>query len=603
MEKRSIVQGFQLHPEKLEDAEEWASSVMFVPIGKIEDNEYTFDFIGQTIAASDVEEFTRNTLNALAYTQCIKYNNRICYGACFTLNVQPPRESTATSITSHLINENLSCYGEELVIAIIKAKRERPGWLSSDAIKVSSFAYRMSRQEDMFLDECGAKWNASTIGVSVTANITGKENIPQIPLTSPTTTLLAKHVRAVVLCNIGIEESRGLWMSVMTQTSVIGETLCSFLSSLAQHWNISRAQMLVDASMVWEWIYESFDEVDLKVATHVFQSFCCLPFHDGHQETSLITAQRAITSYEFGFDKLKTEMDWKKDLRKFWISLFSTLVSGASDECLAYHRDIMYQYIVEENVVECQDDSMKGLLEDIREGLEEMEEAGFLEPHARSFVEHLAGETIAMDVLEDDIRVNHLALECRMSPTIELSSSSSLLIRNEGKRSRLVIGPDNSLTLQGRDSKRLISQFARSIESVSIFNFGFSRKSSATSDNLQGSMVANLIVQGSFGPEAGLWFLSHVLYGDLKVSTDSSNSLFKAVAKDNNGFKINVDLDAEIAASIHAATDGEQVFLCLSKNLILKLERKGNSIISILVSELDVTEMKGCSLKPYRGIC
>lgn len=605
MESRSTIQGFALQPDKLSDPEKWLSEVTFDIIGDPQDNRFTFDFIGATkpIAPDNVDEFVQNTLNALAITQCSKYKNRICWGARMFPITEALGNTLKNPLTSIALHNSLVCYGEQLVSAINCTKRERPGWLAPGRISVTSFLYRMARHEDAFLDDSGAKWHAGTVGIGMTACIDDQPPpIPKLLMDTPGSTLLSKHVRTIVVCNMGSDDTRATWINILTQTSHLGTELCSWLSLFMQHWNVSQTQLLDDAQLVWCWIDESFSGHELRVARNVFNAFCALPIHDGEQVLSLGVKQRALdTTVGFGFDKLQTQTDWHGGRRIFWISLNASIVPDCSDEQLAYHRDLMYQFIVEEDGAVMADASVAYLLNEIREGLDEMEEAGILEPHPRSFFEHLAGDTIASNELEDDLRVGRISLEARVSPTIDLSSSASYVVRMDGKRAKLVIEGGSTLTLHGRDAGTLLGKFARGIQSVELFGFALGRKATPDIAILQGSMVANLVMQGAFGPSAGLWLLSHILYGDMEVSTESQNGLIRCLAKSTDGLRINVNIDAEIAASIHAATDGKRVFLCLSEGKIFRLRRKGNSICGTLCN-VDVTEMGSCSLKPLRGV-
>ena len=94
------------------------------------------------------------------------------------------------------------------------------------------------------------------------------------------------------------------------------------------------------------------------------------------------------------------------------------------------------------------------------------------------------------------------------------------------------------------------------------------------------------------------------MYGDLKVSRDSENGLIKPLSRNNEGLRINVDVDARIVASIHAVTDGrKEVYLCLSRNRICKVRRKSNLLSASFCDGVDVKSMMGCSIAPRRGLC
>ncbi len=222
----------------------------------------------------------------------------------------------------------------------------------------------------------------------------------------------------------------------------------------------------------------------------------------------------------------------------------------------------------------------------------------------RPFSEHLAGETLTKHKLSKDIRVAHISLQARSSVTIELTAEPKHRIRMDGLRAMLVIEEGSKLMLKGRDAARLAHQFLSGIQTVTVLGFGLGRAATQVGPPLTGSLVGNLVLSGAFGPGAGLWLLGHIMYGDLKVSRDSENGLIKSLGRNDEGLRINVDIDARIVASIHAVTDGrKEVYLCLSRNRIFKVRRKSNLLSASLCDGVDVKSMMGCSIAPRRGLC
>ncbi|KAI0560975.1 hypothetical protein FGB62_95g057 [Gracilaria domingensis] len=609
MELSSSILSSSLHPEKLDDVEKWKRRVKFRAIGSPGENRYVFDAAAQSIVHESSADFVGDVLNAIAYTQCTYYDNRTCWSGCITINPQfLERVPSISEITSELVAEELGSYAEALIIGAVEAFRTRPGWLHRGKISIRSYFYRMARNEESFLDASGAKWDSETFGIGCTAHITGHEIIPALPMSTPCLTLLAKHVRTVVVCNLGSGISNHAWYEALCQTFHLGENLMLLLSLFSQHWNVTDEQLAADMELLWKWIDDSFTGRERTLAICVANAFCALPYHNGREEVSLVSKKREVVDGVFGFEVLHTTPNWHATRRRFWISelALSAQLSTKSTRALIYHCDTLYSFIVDgedANITTPQGQPRAATLLDTLAGqLREMEERGLLEPLRRSFVEHLAGESLTQDTLSKNARVARIRLDARASPTIELTSSCTYPIRLNGRRAKLEIENGADLVLKGRDAIRLARDFVRSLEGINAVGFGGQRRSSPPEGNLRGSMVANLIMQGSFDAGAGLWLLSHILYGDVKVSCESENRIFSSIGGSHpDGLRINVPIDAEIVASIHAATDMSRVFLCLSKSRIFELERRGSSLIAVS-RDIDVSNMKGCSLAPLRGV-
>ncbi len=56
-----------------------------------------------------------------------------------------------------LLNNMLKCYREELAIAVIESKRDRSDSLKDGPFTITSYLYGMSKTENSFQDESGAK--------------------------------------------------------------------------------------------------------------------------------------------------------------------------------------------------------------------------------------------------------------------------------------------------------------------------------------------------------------------------------------------------------------------------------------------------------------
>ncbi|CAN8065089.1 unnamed protein product [Agarophyton chilense] len=595
MEHKAHVKGLSFEPEKVHDFDEWIADVKLEIFGDSGDNAIAFDWFGQTREVSSAKEFVENTLKALALTQCKNYKNRLCWGATFLVNSEVLDEQ----LTPEKVDEAFTCYGEQLVLGVINAKKTDPDWLAEGTISITSYVFRMAKNENSFLDESGAMWNGDTIGVSCTAVVDGSETIPDVLLCTPGTALLSKFIRGIIVTNVGVTLSDAALFKVLylmsEQTTIMSSTLSAFM----QVWNMSFEQLVDDADKVWEWVQSCFTGRELELAQNVANALFALPFRVRDGTKSLCAKRRSLPIALFGFHHLSEADGWKYVQRHFWLSI-RTIGLDVEQSAKTFHFDVLYRMLIEEGLIlDGAEEEDVGVL---KEFVCDLEEKGDLDPLPKRFVEHLAGESLTRDTLQEDTRVAQMRLEARASSTIELTTATTFAVRVNGRRARLAIENGSELVVRGKDVAKIGRDLVNRLQGMSFMGFGATwAGSSSENRNLKGSMVANVVMQGEYGAGAGLWLLSHILYGDVKVSNESENGLMQSVASDSTGLRINVPIDAGIAASIHAATDGEGVFLCLSRSHVFRL-RRAEGLLKARRSRVDVRRMKGCSLAPRRAV-
>ncbi len=258
--------------------------------------------------------------------------------------------------------------------------------------------------------------------------------------------------------------------------------------------------------------------------------------------------------------------------------------------------------IVDESSVEIESE-LQEIVSQIKIDLIVYEKLDLLQPQLRKYSEHLAGETLIQQALSRDICVARINLEARSSVTIELTTTPKFRMLMNGLSASLTVEEGTKLMLKGRDAARIAHQFVSKIQSVMVLRFGLGRAASQAESPLTGSLVGNLVMRGAFWPEAGLWLFAHIMYGDVKVSRDSVNKLIRSLGRNEDGLRINVDIDAEIVVSIQVATDGKkEVYLCLPRRHVFRVKRTSNLLSASPCNDAGIKNMLGCSIELRRGL-
>ena len=153
--------------EKVAELEYYNPQVQFQSIDSSSEMERVFfDCIGQTAAVESRSSLVENTIKALTYTQCDVSHNRICLNSCYEVRSDFFMRAIREGPNRGLPNKALECYNKEIVIGV---KTNCPGQYKPEPSSMTSGLQRISKDEDLFLGESGAKWQAETLRFGVTA--------------------------------------------------------------------------------------------------------------------------------------------------------------------------------------------------------------------------------------------------------------------------------------------------------------------------------------------------------------------------------------------------------------------------------------------------
>lgn len=188
-------------------------------------------------------------------------------------------------------------------------------------------------------------------------------------------------------------------------------------------------------------------------------------------------------------------------------------------------------------------------------------------------------------------------IEARLSREVKPTSKYSCPGEIDGKTVTLAID-GNKLVIRGRSPWQVAREYFGSLQTLGVFGITIGKRASSKKKNREGSMIANLVIQGDYGHKAGLWLLSHVLYGDVCVSTVSKNSLFASLGTEGEGLRVNTLLDADIVMSLRAVTDNTHVYLCLNKENIFKLRHHGSLLLPTRANADNITPWIDCTIVP-----
>lgn len=88
-------------------------------------------------------------------------------------------------------------------------------------------------------------------------------------------------------------------------------------------------------------------------------------------------------------------------------------------------------------------------------------------------------------------------------------------------------------------------------------------------------LVVQALNMGLFGESGTAFILCHLVYGDVKVSSNSRNRLFKALAQDEEGVKVHQMSRPAFTQQLAAVSSAGKIHLALAAEIILELKREG----------------------------
>ncbi len=127
MDLQPTIPGVTVHPEKVDDFEDWIAQVKFMAIDSSSETKRVIaDSVGQTVAVDNAHVFVQNALKLFAYSQCDAFQNRICWGACQGVHIDLLIQAIHEGPEPSLLNKAFTCYGEKLICGVIESKINRP---------------------------------------------------------------------------------------------------------------------------------------------------------------------------------------------------------------------------------------------------------------------------------------------------------------------------------------------------------------------------------------------------------------------------------------------------------------------------------------------
>lgn len=198
--------------------------------------------------------------------------------------------------------------------------------------------------------------------------------------------------------------------------------------------------------------------------------------------------------------------------------------------------------------------------------------------------------------------VQGIDLNCRLSSQIGRTSEPYFVTHSPGKKKiTLKIQNGSRLVLTKESMLQRCVRGLHSLTGVTVFGTGVSRNPSSDRCLLEGAIVVNNAMSGEYGVPAAKWLLSHILHGDLRISSDSDNSFFASLGDSSEGLRVQYPIAKEIVASLPAATDLKHDYLCLAAR-VYKVQCRDDEFLVATLDNVDVSRMTQCSIEPLRKV-